>query len=129
MKDVQLTRNFKLSEFQCKDGSDTPAVFFSHINLLAHQLQMLRDHLNEPIHILSGYRSIPHNTKVGGSPHSMHLIGKASDIWCKNHEPIVIIQIIEDLIDSGFMKQGGLGIYKTFVHYDIRGNKARWDLR
>jgi len=25
------------------------------------------------------------------------------------------------------MKEGGLGLYNTFVHYDIRGTKARWD--
>ena len=29
----------------------------------------------------------------------------------------------------GFMLQGGLGVYNTFVHYDIRKTKARWDYR
>jgi len=24
------------------------------------------------------------------------------------------------------MTEGGIGIYKGFVHYDIRGTKARW---
>jgi len=27
------------------------------------------------------------------------------------------------------MKQGGLGLYDSFVHYDVRGVKARWDFR
>ena len=35
--------------------------------------------------------------------------------------------IIEDLIDFGVMLQGGLGLYDTFVHYDIRKTRARWD--
>jgi hypothetical protein len=25
------------------------------------------------------------------------------------------------------MLQGGLGLYDSFVHYDIRGTKARWN--
>ena len=25
------------------------------------------------------------------------------------------------------MKEGGVGLYNGFVHYDIRGTKARWD--
>ena len=33
---------------------------------------------------------------------------------------------IEKLIKEGKMKQGGIGIYKGFIHYDIRGTKARW---
>ena len=33
---------------------------------------------------------------------------------------------IESLIQQGRMLQGGLGLYRTFVHYDIRGARARW---
>ena len=33
------------------------------------------------------------------------------------------------LIKEGKMKEGGIGIYSTFVHYDVRGWKARWDRR
>lgn len=129
MKDVQLTRNFKLSEFQCKDGSDIPAVFVPHLTSLAYNLQMLRDHINSPLHILSGYRSIEHNQKVKGSPTSQHLIGNAADIYSHQHTPKTLHDIIEDLITGGFMREGGLGIYPTFIHYDIRRGKARWDLR
>jgi hypothetical protein len=25
------------------------------------------------------------------------------------------------------MKEGGLGLYNSWVHYDIRGKKIRWD--
>jgi hypothetical protein len=36
------------------------------------------------------------------------------------------IHIIENLIAQGKIIEGGVGIYPTFVHYDIRGTKARW---
>jgi len=41
----------------------------------------------------------------------------------------ILYQHIEDAISNGEMLQGGLGLYDTFVHYDIRGTKARWDYR
>ncbi len=33
---------------------------------------------------------------------------------------------IEGLIKKGSMTQGGLGLYNSFVHFDICGSKARW---
>ena len=35
-------------------------------------------------------------------------------------------KIIWRLIDEGKMKQGGIGVYSSFCHYDTRGTKARW---
>lgn len=129
-KDVQLTKNFKLSEFVSRhDPQDLPAVFFPHVQRLAFSLQMLRDHVNRPIIILSGYRSVEHNIEVGGSPKSQHLFAKAADITIPGLAPFIVAAIIEDLIEGRFMKEGGLGIYDTWVHYDVRGEHARWDLR
>ena len=33
------------------------------------------------------------------------------------------------LISEGKMHNGGVGLYNTFVHYDIRATPTRWDLR
>lgn len=123
---MTLTSNFKLSEFACKDGTAVPDIFLPNIMELAKNLQVLRDALGKPIHINSGYRSVAHNASVGGSPKSQHLLGKAADIRVNGLLPIEIAQVIEGLIKEGKMKQGGIGIYKSFVHYDIRGKKARW---
>ena len=43
--------------------------------------------------------------------------------------PKQVYDAIEILISNGDMLQGGLGLYNTFVHYDFRGNKSRWDFR
>ena len=41
----------------------------------------------------------------------------------------MVYDVVESLISEGLISEGGLGLYKTFIHYDIRGTKARWDYR
>lgn len=124
---MQLTTNFTKQEFECRDGSTMPSEVLENVKLLAKELQVLRDFVGKKTTINSGYRSEKYNKKVGGSPKSQHLLGKAADITIAGLSPKKVAQIIENLIQEGKMKQGGIGIYKTFTHYDIRGVKARWD--
>jgi len=126
---MRLTENFSKKEFDSKDGSVMPLDVLKQIKLLACQLQTLRDLILKPIKINSGYRSIKHNKAIGGVKNSQHVNGNASDIVVEGIEPNELADIIETLISKGVMLQGGIGIYKTFVHYDIRGHKARWDNR
>ncbi len=108
-----------------------PKEVFYNIVKLAIQLQVLRDYLGKPIKINSGYRSPKHNKAIGGVKNSQHVLGKASDIKVKGIKPEELALIIERLISDGEMLQGGIGIYNTFVHYDIgyNGKKRRWDYR
>lgn len=124
---MQLTKNFKLSEFASKDGAETPKELIPNLQELANNLQVLRDDLGVPIHINSGYRSPAHNKAVGGAPKSQHKEGKAGDITAKGYSPKQIHARIENLIAEGKMKNGGLGLYNTFVHYDVRNYAARWN--
>ena len=126
---MQITKNFNIKEFDCKCGCKMPNEIYLDVIRTAMQLQVLRDYLEKPIKINSAYRCKEHNERVGGQPNSQHLIGKASDIKVKYLEPKYIANVIEMLIKEGKMKEGGLGVYNTFVHYDIRGTKARWDYR
>ena len=123
---AKLTENFSLQEFQCKDGSDIPNNILPNIIELAKNLQVLRNYINKPITINSGYRSPRYNAKIGGVKNSQHVKGKAADIVVKGMTPREVALIIEGLIESGKIKQGGIGIYSNFTHYDIRGIKARW---
>lgn len=122
----QLTKNFSLEEFACKDKSSFPGPVLVNITELANNLQVLRDYLGVTISITNGYRSVKHNKSIGGVENSQHVLGRASDIKAKGKTPKEVAIAIEFLIASGKMKQGGIGIYKTFTHYDIRGTKARW---
>ena len=124
---MKLTKNFQLEEFACKDGTPVPEKFYPNVTELAQNLQVLRNHIGESLIVSgSGYRTKSHNKKVGGAPKSQHLTASAADVSAKNFSPVQLGEAIETLIAEGKMKQGGLGVYTTFVHYDIRGTKARW---
>ena len=117
---------FKISEFDSKDGAEMPFDVKVNVIELIDNLNVLRQELGSPLFVNSGYRSPEHNKSIGGSLNSQHLIGKAADIRSNEYTPKQIKEKIEELIKVGKMKQGGLSAYNTFVHYDIRGNKARW---
>lgn len=124
---MNLTQNFTLEEFACKDGTPVPHEYLPNVTELAKNLQVLRDALGVPVTITgSGYRTASHNKKVKGAKNSQHLYAKAADINAEGYTPAQLADVIETLIAAGKMKQGGIGIYKNFVHYDIRGTKARW---
>ena len=125
---MKITNNFSIKEFECRDGSGMPVNIISNIIDLAEQLQILRDYVDKPIQINSGYRSPEYNKKIGGASRSMHKEGKAGDIVIKGMTPGEVYNTIEKLISQGEMTEGGLGSYKTFTHYDIgyNGQKRRW---
>jgi hypothetical protein len=134
----QLTKNFHISEFKCKDGTHVPAELIPNTQLLADNLQVLRDDLNTNrpaaapkgveigISVNSGYRTPEYNKKVGGKKNSYHPKAMAGDLTCKWETPTQLAARIERLIKEKKMKQGGIGIYPGFTHYDPRGVKARW---
>lgn len=124
---MRLTKNFNIEEFFCNDGTPIPAAYLNNVQELAENLQVLRDKLDTPIYINSAYRHKVYNTNVGGSPKSQHLLAKAADIRTDKHTPNQIHQAIEELIKEGKMKNGGVGLYNTFVHYDVRDYVARWN--
>ena len=114
----QLSTNFKVKEFACNDGSDP--IFVSPE--LVTVLQKIRTHFRKAVTINSAYRTPPYNKKVGGEAYSQHLYGKAADIAIKGVKPATIAAYAETLLP----KSGGIGIYDTFVHIDVRETKSRW---
>ena len=124
---MQLTNNFSKIEFESRDGAVMPSEVLENIKELAKNLQKIRDHFGQAIHINSAYRSLEHNQKIGGKPNSQHVLGKAADIAMRNFTPEQIVLELEKMISNGEISQGGLGLYNGFVHYDIRGTKARWN--
>jgi uncharacterized protein YcbK (DUF882 family) len=124
---LKLTKNFDLFEFHCKDGTHVPDKYIPNAREVAKNLQVLRDEIGEPLWISgSGYRTVSYNKKVGGAKESQHLTASGADISAKTKTPKQLAGVIELLILQGKMKQGGIGVYPGFVHYDIRGTKARW---
>lgn len=117
---TKLSTNFKVSEFACKDGSDT--VFVAPTLVIV--LQKIRDYFGKAIVITSGYRTETHNKSVGGATYSQHKYGMAADISVSGVDPLTVARYAQSI-----MAAGGVGLYQNFVHVDVRDNKARWDSR
>jgi len=126
---MKLTAHFSKDEFDCTDGSEMPFEVLNNVIEVANNLEVLRAHFGAPITINSAYRIPVYNRSVGGAVNSQHLGGKAADVVIDGVTPDEVADAIDFLIEVGLMKEGGLGRYDTFTHYDIRGTKARWDYR
>ena len=113
----KLSTNFKVKEFACHDGSDP---IFIDTDLVT-VLQKIRDHFGKPVTITSAYRTPPHNKACGGTTYSQHLYGKAADIKISGVTPKKVADYAETLLENG-----GIGIYNTFTHIDVRSVKSRW---
>ncbi len=116
---TQLTKNFKVREFACSDGTDV--IFISHDLVVV--LQKIRDHFGKPVIINSAYRTPAKNKQVGGATYSQHLYGTAADITISGVSPEAVAEFAETLLP----KTGGIGIYKTFTHVDVRAVRSRWN--
>lgn len=120
-------KNFRPSEFLCKCDA-----LCRHEDLISRELvaalQKLRGIFGVPFAVNSGTRCVEYNTDVGGSMNSQHLNGLAADIKIPSGMSVFnMLQIAEQEIPE--FANGGIGLYDTFIHFDIRGYKARWDRR
>lgn len=114
-----ISKNFRVREFACKDGSDP--IFID--DELVGVLQQIRDHFGKAVTITSAFRTASHNKKVGGATYSQHLYGKAADIKVSGVAASVVADFVETLMPS----TGGVGRYSTFTHVDVRKVKSRWN--
>jgi len=115
------TEHFKVKELDCKDGTAYPETWYSsRLKPLMDALEAIRGKISEPLFIHSGYRTEAHNAKVNGANKSMHKEGLAVDIAAIHTKPHKLVLIIESLIKIKAIPDGGIGLYKGFVHYDIR---------
>ena len=111
--------NFKLNDFRCTDGSIAPIDPRLIVGL--EQLRILLG--NRPIRVISGYRSPQYNAKIGGAKRSYHMRGMAADIQVTGVSPSRVKAAAEQI---PLFKNGGIGLYSSFTHVDVRGKKVRW---
>lgn len=108
---VAVSKNFKVREFRCKDGSDSILI---DVGFVTDKLQNIRDHFGVPITINSAYRTSSYNKKVGGASKSYHLQGRAFDIVVKGINLDEVCRYAKSIGIKGIIR------YNTFVHVDSR---------
>lgn len=114
-----LSKHFSKREFACHCGCGYSTVS----PLLIDELELLREELGAPVRVVSGCRCAEHNRKVGGALHSQHVKGKAVDIIVAGYTPAQVFTHLCMVYQHGY----GVGLYRSWVHFDVRaGNAARW---
>lgn len=119
----QISKHFHGDEFAC------PCCGVIKIDLhLIDALEILRESINCPLRILSGYRCDKHNRAVGGELNSQHTLGRAADVLSPARSLEDFYKYCCSVI--GF---NGIGVYpsdgfqhSSFLHLDVRDTYARW---
>ena len=119
---MRLSKNFTLEEMTYSDTAkrygyhnypNTEAI--KNLGCLTQNfLQPLRDKINKPILILSGYRSELVNQKVSGAKTSQHKYGQAVDIQIAGMSPLQLFI---------YIKESGLDYDQLILE---RTKKAEW---
>ena len=134
--------HFLADEFRCHDGTPYPPDWVAErLTPLCAALEAIRDELGgRAIRILSGYRTQAHNDALrtsdgsgtGVAQNSQHIQGRAADIAVDGVSPSDVHAAVLRLYAAGRLPQlGGLGLYRGWVHVDVRpraadGHLARW---
>lgn len=109
--DVQLSKNLWAHEVMCQGVGCCQESIIS--KRMVDTYQDIRDEYGDAIEIAtaggSGYRCDTHNREVGGASGSLHKIGCAFDMHCRDKSKL--LGIVERKITDG-----EIGVYSTFIH-------------
>ena len=113
-------------------GVEYPAEWIeSRLTPLCAALEVIRAEFGgKPVNIISGYRPLAYNRKLGSDDTSQHVQGRAADFQIAGVAPKAIWDRMLALRHVGRIEIGGAGVYDEFCHIDVRGGSLRtWDER
>ena len=118
VNNIKIDRFFYLDEFQC------PCCLCVKLHLiLLKKLSALRQAIDRPLIINSGYRCKNYNAKVDGVPTSYHLFGLAADVTVPSMKMTDLLKYAQSIHFNGIC------LYDNFLHLDIRPVPEFWDQR
>ena len=130
-------KNFKLSEFfvsstadkngiKNEPSLDARATIVRNINLLVDNvLDPVRDMVNAPIIITSGYRCPQVNRLVGGVDNSQHMSGCAADFHIMGFTPSMMYEVFLCIFNTLEFDQLIYYRSKNIIHVSYVGNCNR----
>lgn len=95
---------------------------------LVRAMDAIRAELGAAVRITNCYRGEAYNSCIGGVPRSQHKQFRAADFVCGAGASKAWADAARRVRDRGGFA-GGIGIYNSFVHIDVRGSNADWDNR
>ena len=113
-------------------GAEYPAEWIeSRLTPLCAALEVIRAEFGgKPVKVISGYRPLPYNRKLGSDDTSQHVQGRAADFQIAGVAPKAIWDRMLALRHVGRIEIGGAGVYDEFCHIDVRGGSLHtWDER
>lgn len=124
-----LTPHFKMSEFNCKNGTPVPRYMKRELRKWCQTIGEPMRAKFGPLTVHSGYRTYSYNARVGGVNNSFHIytIRKAYpavDFSCQRGTPDAWARLAYKQLNG----RGGVGVYpgQHFTHVDMRPLGTRW---
>jgi uncharacterized protein YcbK (DUF882 family) len=128
----RLSTHFTVEEFDCHNGVKVQRRDYNGLKVLCRiYLEPLRKKYG-PVKVMSGYRTRAYNRKIGGASRSYHVYtehdgnDQAVDIICARGTPRQWHSTAAWIRRNKRGGRGGLGLYGTFVHIDLRDFAANW---
>lgn len=112
--DVQLSKNLWAHEIHCQGTGCCRESIIS--KQMVEMFQLIRDDYGEPIQIAqaggSGYRCRIHNSEVGGAYASLHMVGNALDLHCRDKDKLLAVV-------NRHITDGEIGVYSWGIHVGV----------
>ena len=128
----RLSKHFVVEEFDCRDGTKVKPREYNGLEYLCRQfLEPMRDKFG-PCTVHSGYRTVSWNRHVGGEPNSFHIYtmhdgnDQAADVSFARGGPNQWAAYANAIRSKKRGGRGGIGVYSSIVHNDIRDYPANW---
>ena len=119
----QLSPNFSVAEFDCRNGTPVPVAALPALKALCIVVLEPQRAKFGSVYVNSGYRTAAYNAAIGGATNSIHIYDQHPNAVAADH--ICSSGNARNWFDNTAGKADGRGLYASFHHSDNR-NRIGW---